>query len=409
MSFLWSSAVKDMRRQLRDPLAFAMWLGIPLAIATLILLAFGRSGQPPQALVLVADEDNTVVSAFLVNGLTQTQVITTEKSTRDAGRKRMEKGEATALLVIPDGFTDAVFTDSTATLLLVTNPSQTTLPGIVQETLTIFVDGAFYLRRLLDEPLEQIAQGPGTGASSFPDSTITSISLTINHLVERLQKYLFPPVVNLDVHVQESSSATTTNTGALFFPGILFMSLLFMAQGMSGDVWQEATRGTLRRVLTTPQRTGSFLAGKVLAGAILMSMIALGGLLIGVTMFDLEYAHVPLALVWSVFAGTLFTLLLLLIQTFASSERVANILTTFVLFPLLMVGGSFFPFEAMPAWLARIGERTPNGWALVQLKDILWGRVHWSLLGMAFVVLSALGLAAFQVGIWRLRRAFVGR
>lgn len=409
MRFLWSSAVKDVRRQLHDPLAFAMWLGIPLAIATLILLAFGRSGQAPNALVLVADEDKSVASAFLVNALSQASVITTEKATPESGRRRLEKGEASALLVIPDGFADAVFTDSTATLLLVTNPAQRTLPGIVEETLSIFVDGAFYVRRVLRQPLDEIVQGPAAGASTFPDSTIGAISITINHIVERLEKYLFPPVVDLDVHVASTSKATTTNLGALFFPGILFMSLLFMAQGMSGDVWQEATRGTLRRVLMTPQRVASFLAGKVLAAAILMAAVSLGGLVIGVAMFDLAWVHVPLALVWSVFAGTLFTLLLLLIQTFASSERVANLLTTFILFPLLMVGGSFFPFEAMPDWLARIGERTPNGWALKQLADILWGRVQWTLLGIAFLMLSALGLVLFRIGAWRLRFAFVGR
>ena len=44
-----------------------------------------------------------------------------------------------------------------------------------------------------------------------------------------------------------------------------------------------------------------------------------------------------------------------------------------ILFPLLMVGGSFFPFAVMPEWMAAIGRRTPNGMALVQFEAILFG------------------------------------
>ena len=39
-------------------------------------------------------------------------------------------------------------------------------------------------------------------------------------------------------------------SGQLFLPGLLFMSLLFAAQGMSVDIWIEKTRGTLRRTLS---------------------------------------------------------------------------------------------------------------------------------------------------------------
>ncbi len=37
----------------------------------------------------------------------------------------------------------------------------------------------------------------------------------------------------------------TSNFGALFLPGLLFMALLFTAQGMSNDIWTEKQQGTL--------------------------------------------------------------------------------------------------------------------------------------------------------------------
>ena len=44
------------------------------------------------------------------------------------------------------------------------------------------------------------------------------------------------------------------------------------------------------------------------------------------------------------------------------------------MFPLLMLGGSFFPFEAMPRWMAGIGTVTPNGWLLLRLRALIDGR-----------------------------------
>ena len=58
-------------------------------------------------------------------------------------------------------------------------------------------------------------------------------------------------------------SAALAVGGLLFFPGILFMSLIFMSQGISADVWIESERGTLRRIVTAPRPLAAFVAGKV--------------------------------------------------------------------------------------------------------------------------------------------------
>ncbi len=51
------------------------------------------------------------------------------------------------------------------------------------------------------------------------------------------------------------------------------------------------------------------------------------------------------------------------------SSKAANMIIGAAAFPLLMLGGSFFPMESMPTWLARIGTFLPNGFLLKGLKD----------------------------------------
>ena len=81
-------------------------------------------------------------------------------------------------------------------------------------------------------------------------------------------------------------------------------------------------------------------------------------------------------------------------------------MTSFITFPLLMIGGSFFPFEIMPDWLASVGRWTPNGWALEQLKAILAGGVDMGGLSAAFIGLAVLGAVAFVLSSRSLRRGF---
>jgi ABC-type multidrug transport system permease subunit len=77
-----------------------------------------------------------------------------------------------------------------------------------------------------------------------------------------------------------------------------------------------------------------------------------------------------------------------------------------LMFPLMMLGGSFFPFEAMPEWMATIGAKTPNGWALDRLKDIVFERSDASVIAIAFILLTVITALLLIVSAIRLRRVF---
>ncbi len=95
-----------------------------------------------------------------------------------------------------------------------------------------------------------------------------------------------------------------------------------------------------------------------------------------------------------------------LVQLHASSERAGSILTTALLFPLLMLGGSFFPSEAMPAWLAGIGAMTPNGLAVERLKDVFLDRADAVQMTRTFGAFALAMAALFAYEARRLRHGF---
>jgi ABC-type multidrug transport system permease subunit len=62
-----------------------------------------------------------------------------------------------------------------------------------------------------------------------------------------------------------------------------------------------------------------------------------------------------------------------------------------------MLGGSFFPFEAMPTGMALVGRLTPNGWALSLFKRILDGSVTFGTLAVSAVAAAVAMIALFYL------------
>jgi len=72
VSFVWTTAAKDLKRHARDPVGLLFWVGLPLIVGTLlILIGGGDDGPRPQIRLLVADEDDSFLSNVLVGTLSQ--------------------------------------------------------------------------------------------------------------------------------------------------------------------------------------------------------------------------------------------------------------------------------------------------------------------------------------------------
>jgi ABC-type multidrug transport system permease subunit len=204
--------------------------------------------------------------------------------------------------------------------------------------------------------------------------------------------------------VLEEEKEDTRGFSDLFFPSMLFMAILFAAQNMSDDVWKEKTQGTLRRNVSTPQRLAVILAAKLMAITAFIGVVSLVGLIGGRLLFSIQIDNLPLAVVWATLSGAFMLLIFTMLQLVAVSQRGASLLSNLVLFPLIMLGGSFFPFEAMPDWMARIGRMTPNGWTLEQFRRILWGTADVTTLTAGFGAMILLGAILFTLNAARLRR-----
>jgi len=211
-------------------------------------------------------------------------------------------------------------------------------------------------------------------------------------------------VENVALHPQETKPARSFS--AVFLPSSLFMGLLFLASGAAADIWKERTAGTLRRIASSPISMASYLTARVVFVVLLYLAVAFAGLATAQRLAGLPVSNLPAAALWIAFSGTVFYLFFLWIAVQATTQRAANVLSNLIIFPLAMLGGSFFPFEWMPSWMAAIGKLTPNGWALTQFKTILDGAVVSTQLATSIALLAAFSALAFLLTVRRLRSVF---
>ena len=403
MQFALTSLRKDIARWRHDYFAILIWIAIPLMIGGLIMTLMG-SGAQPHGLLLLVDEDETFLSELIVGAYSAGELgelISVEKTTRDEGLQRVNDGDASALLVIPGGFQEAFVESKPVTLTLRTNPSQVILPGIITDVTEILLDAGFYAHQLFGEEIEifsSMEEDPG-------DAFVAAMAVQIQNKIEAVAPKLFPPVIDLEI-VEPPPEEPSPPLALLFLPGIILMAVMFSASDLAGDYWQERNQGTLRRLVFAPAQLSQFVLGKAVAAAALIGLVAGVTLVLGFLYLEISWVKLPSSLVWVSVSGVALFAWFAALQMLFSNKKTASIVSTALVFPLLMAGGSFFPMAVMPGWMAAIGRVSPNGFVADRLTTEFTTAGAWQIDIGSWLIVVVAGLVGLTVCGWRLRTGF---
>ena len=412
MPFLLSTIVKDLARWRQDKSAILMWIGIPLLVGGLITsLIDGDGGGQPSGLLLIADQDKSFISGLVAGAYSQGELgemITVEKVSPADGRERIDAGEASGLLLIPEGFGDALLDSNPITLELKTNPSQTILPGIITEVTEVLLDAGFYANRMFAEEIRLIQES--TSGEQAPESAVVAaIAVAFNERIESAAPLLFPPAIDLTI-AEPPAETPGVSLALLFMPGIILMAVMFAASSLAEDYWAEREAGTLRRLVFAPGRLLAFVAGKALAATVLVTVLAAIVLLIGFAYHGISWESLPLSIAWIALSGLALYAWFGVMHLLLPSRRTASLVSSMVTFPLLMAGGSFFPLAALPDWIASIGRLTPNGFVADRLTTEITSANATtgvtSIDPLSWLVLAVMAGAGLLLNLWRLNAGF---
>lgn len=373
MRFVFTTVRKELKRRLNDPGGLISAIMIPFAVGFLMASVMGGGGVSIKAQLLVTDLDESFISQGILSALGQDQVaemIALEKVALEEGDRRINDGDGSAHLVIPDGFGSAWLDREEIALQLTVNPSQSVSPRLIREMLDSLLEVGDYLHKVFGDELKIIS-------GSLDNDGLVGISTAefssdITEKVSGIADLVFPPVVEV-TDVTPRPEGSSFNAGLLLLPGILIMAAFFAANGQSSNFWTEKEKGTLGRWVASPNPFWAFWVAQWFTAMCLTAIVAAPIMVFGFLYFNISFEKYLSSLAWLALTGPVLFALLSLIQVLSPSKKAGGMISTLVMFPLLMVGGSFFPTEAMPDFISSIAQFTPNGRVLEPLKAYLVG------------------------------------
>lgn len=160
---------------------------------------------------------------------------------------------------------------------------------------------------------------------------------------------------------------------AFMFPGILGMTVLFTSLFSAISVIWDREFGFLKEILVAPVSRSSIVLGKVLGGATIASLQ--GTILLLLT--PLVHINIGLAQVvrlWVVMFLMAFALtsLGLAVASRMSSMEGFQVIMNFLVVPMWLLSGAFFPVRGVPGWMAAVMRVDPLTYGVDALRGVVY-------------------------------------
>lgn len=394
---------KDFRRKWRNPVVIIGFILIPVLFTFIFGLVFGSSKEEilPQVSVLAVDNDKSFLSEFFLSSLTQgdlNKLISLEKVEEEQGRKLINRGKASALLIIPENFEKNIWEGKNTEILLLKNPSEQFLPQIVEEISDI---ASLLLSSLFSVFSDELTLVKGfIDKREFPDKDISSLSVQIKNRIEGISKYVFPPVISLKQRTfkEEKGENISLSIHSYILPAMAIMFLLFICNVVFEDILREKESGTLLRMTVSPLKLSEFIWSKTITSAmigILCTLILVG---LGRIVFSIRWGN-PFLIVVIIFSlNIMIAGFISFIYSFIRTERQAGAVLSSVIIIMSLLGGSMMPVENFPPFIRNFSKLTLNYWGikafhkamlntpLKEIVPILFGMVF---VGIVFSVVGS--------------------
>lgn len=380
---LFLIGLKDLKLMFRDRAALIFMLLAPFLLTIGMGFVSGRfsggsTGLSDIPVVIVNLDQKELGNALeeLFNSADLADLVEpTASSDPEAARRLIDSDQASAAIVIPQGFTDSVIPaegttfDSTAVqpapvqIEVYANPSRPTGAGII--------------KAIVDEFLSRVEEGRVSGTTSLV-GLMQSGLLNPQDVASEAQE-LF---ANVDESESTAITLKTDTQGAeavefdllaYFAPGMALMFLMYTVSYGGRSILAERSQGTLPRMLISPTSNAQVLGGKVL-GIFLMGVAQVGVLILASSIFFQVQWGDPLGvlvlILAAVFGATGWGML---ITAFARTPAQVGSTGAAVMLIFGILGGSFMSLENFPPFMQTLSKITPNAWGMDGFVTIALG------------------------------------
>jgi ABC-2 type transport system permease protein len=400
---------KDFKRKWKNPVVILGFLLIPIIFTIIFGIVFGSSEEQtlPQVPVLAVDKDKSFISQFFLTALNQGELkklISLKVVEEEEGRRLLDKGKASALLFIPENFTQDIWNNRRAELLLLKNPAEQFLPQIAEEIVdtasllfsaifSIFTDEVSLIRDVIEK-------------GEFLDRDVSSLSIQIKNRLEGVAKFVFPPVISLKQQTlteTDEETGTSLSVQGYILPAMAIMFLLFICNIVFEDILREKEIGTLRRMSVSRLKLSEFIWGKTITSALIGMICTFVLIVLGIVLFSIQWGHLFIVFLIVLCLNIMLAGFISLIYSFIHTERQAGAVLPSVIIVMSLLGGSMMPVENFPPLVQQISKITLNYWGLKAFHKAIQGAPFQEMIPLLVGMLAA-GIVFSAIGTVFLKR-----
>ncbi len=395
---------KDFQRRLKSPWGILILLSIPIIMTAIFGAVFSPASDGsslPKIKLLIVDLDKEFAAKILISAFDAPELkdmFQISMVEEVVGEKSMQKGKASAMAIIPKGFTRDLFDGKTIALDLVKNPSERFLPSIVEEFLNTMAVGVSAFIQVFDEEIDGIEELLDTPVETLAVAELVPHLEKSKEKIVTLKQVLSPLLIKLKKEQKEKEKKEDEpdfNIFSYFLPGLSFMFLLFIVEIFLREILTEKEDGTLRRMWFSPIEPHQYILAKLLSGWLMGLCTLILIILIGMVFFGIDWGSylylLPFAAVTLFSTAGFFGML----SSFFKNKNQAGAFTSPIILIFAAVGGSFLPVEQLPPMFQTVSRFTLNYWFLSgvnMIKENIFPI-------LPFIVLLASGLLFVAVSL----------
>ena len=392
---------KDFQRKWKNPVVILGFMLIPLVFTFIFGIVFGGGEEEtlPRITLLTVDKDNSLISNFLSTAMSQGElknmIELTPIETEEEGRQLLNKGKASALLLIPENFGKDILDGKNAEVLLLKNPSEQFLPLIVEE---ITDTTTLILSSLLSVFSEEVDTIRGfIEMNKLPDTDISAFSVQVKNRIESISKYVFPPVISLQ---QETiTEEGTEETGSIsvhgyILPAMAIMFLMLICNAVFSDILIEKETKTLLRLNVSRMSMTEFIWSKIVTSALIGMLCTFFLIILGIALFSIHWGNLFSVFLIVFCLNIMVAGFIAFLYSFIKTESQAGAVLPSAILVMSLLGGSMIPVDNFPSFVQQISKLTLNYWGLeafqMAMMNESFGKLLPILIGMvlAGVLLS---------------------
>lgn len=383
-------AWKDLMELFRNRLGLILLIVMPLFMMVMVGFIYPSNGTVSNLQVGVVNEDNGFHGVFAsnmtqggflpvlqtINDQTHMLVMTNVSSIADL-TDQVQRGALEGGIVIPANFSQSMASGQQGTIIIVSDESNPQISATIRGALT----GVFN----------------AMGTQAAQQNVATRLNMTSSSALAVIQPFSV-----------QTQGVVSGNPSYFDFiaPGIMAMTVMMSVMtGLPVAISQEKEIGTMDGMMVAPVNRLSILLGKTLAQTA-------RGLIQGVIILALAIGIFGVVIQGSILL--VFALLLLgvfsfvglgiVVTSFTKDQETAQMLMMTLMFPMMFLGGVFFPIQQMPWYMQDIAQFLPLTYASNALRKVMVLGAGIPQISTELIVLIGFGIVMIAIALPVFRR-----